>query len=266
MPLGANGQQMPDLSIIIATYNRRRTVECILRALEGQSLPGGQFEVLVVDDGSTDGTEDMLKTYAGPLDVHTFSTGLPADEYGYQKALNIGISHARSRYLVFLDSDMVPHRDALKNLLQAHEAWERRGESVLIRAWWVGRKNPLMHYLRRSHLRNYTPDPAKRHEKKFAQLYSRRENLDPNEAVSAFISVRKELAVAVNGFPEQARCWGMDGEFQRRLSSMANVRVVFEPSVYAIHGPVRGDVTQKEYRWTRSLLDHYMKMDRKGLS
>jgi hypothetical protein len=31
---------MPDLSIIIATYNRRRTVECILRALERQSLPG----------------------------------------------------------------------------------------------------------------------------------------------------------------------------------------------------------------------------------
>jgi hypothetical protein len=46
---------------------------------------------------------------------------------------------------------------------------------------------------------------------------------------------------------------------------MANVRVVFEPSVYAIHGPVRGDVSQKEYRWTRSLLDHYMEMNRKGL-
>jgi glycosyltransferase involved in cell wall biosynthesis len=75
---------MPDLSIIIATYNRRRTVECILRALEGQSLPGGQFEVLVVDDGSTDGTVDMLNAYDGPLDMHTFSTGLPAGEYGYQ--------------------------------------------------------------------------------------------------------------------------------------------------------------------------------------
>jgi len=257
---------MPDLSIIIATYNRRRTVECILRALERQSLPGRQFEVLVVDDGSTDGTEDMLDAYDGPLDMHTFSTGLPAGEYGYQVALNIGIWHARSRYLVFLDSDMVPHRDALKNLLEAHESWEQRGENVLVRAWWVGRKNPLILYLRRSHLRNYTPAPAKRHEKKFAEMYSRRENLDPNDAVSAFISVRKELAVAVNGFAEQARCWGMDDEFQRRLSSMANVVVVFEPSVYAIHGPVRGDVSQKEYRWTRSLLDHYMKMDSNGLS
>jgi glycosyltransferase involved in cell wall biosynthesis len=257
---------MTDLSIIIATYNRRRTLERILQALEGQSLPGGQFEVLVVDDGSTDGTQAMVKAYNGPLNMHTFSTGLPAGEYGYQKALNIGIRHACSRYLVFLDSDMVPHRDALKNLLAAHESWEQRGEKVLVRAWWAGRKNPLRLYLKRSHLLNYTPDPAKRYEKKFAELYSRWENLDPNDAVSAFISVRKELAVAVNGFAEQARCWGMDGEFQRRLSSMANVRVVFEPSVYAIHGPVRGDVSQKEYRWTRSLLDHYMKMDRNGLS
>jgi len=60
------------------------------------------------------------------------------------------------------------------------------------------------------------------------------ENLDPNDTVSAFISVRKNLAVAVNGFPEHARCWGMDGEFQRRLANMVNVRVVLEPSVYGI--------------------------------
>jgi glycosyltransferase involved in cell wall biosynthesis len=257
---------MPDLSVIIATYNRRRTLECILRALENQSLPREQFEVLIVDDGSTDGTEDMLNAYAGPLEIHMFSTGLPAGEYGYQKALNIGIRHARSTYLVFLDSDMVPHRDALKNLLETHHSWEQRGENVLVRAWWVGRKNPLIHYLKRSHLRNYTADRTKRHEKKFARLYARRDNLDPNEAVSAFISVRKELAVEVDGFPEQARCWGMDGEFQRRLATLANVRVVFEPAVYAIHGPVQGDVSQKEYRWTRSLLDQYKKMDRKGLS
>lgn len=257
---------MPDLSVIIATYNRRRTLECILRALENQSLPREQFEVLIVDDGSTDGTEHLLNAYAGPLEIHTFSTGLPAGEYGYQKALNIGIRHARSTYLAFLDSDMVPHRDALKNLLETHRSWEQRGESVLVRAWWVGRKNPLMLYLRRSHLRNYTSDRTKRHEKKFARLYARRDNLDPNEAVSAFISVRKELAVAVDGFPEQARCWGMDGEFQRRLATLANVRVVFEPTVYAIHGPVQGDVSQKEYRWTRSLVDHYRNMDRKGLS
>ena len=45
---------MPDLTIIIATYNRRRTLERIFQALEGQSLSSGQFEVLVVDDGSTE--------------------------------------------------------------------------------------------------------------------------------------------------------------------------------------------------------------------
>lgn len=153
---------MPDLTIIISTYNRRRTLERIFQALEGQSLSSGQFEVLVVEGSSTDVTEDMLNAYDGRLDMRTFSTGLPAGEYGYQKALNIGIRHARSRYLVFLDSDIVPHQDALKNLLEAHESWERRGENVPVRVWWVGRKNPLMLHLRKSHLRNYTLEPVKR--------------------------------------------------------------------------------------------------------
>jgi hypothetical protein len=58
----------------------------------------------------------------------------------------------------------------------------------------------------------------------------------------------------------------MDGEFQRRLVSMVDTRGGLDPSVYGIHGPMRGDVTQKEYRWTRGLLYHYMKMDRNGLS
>jgi hypothetical protein len=58
---------------------------------------------------------------------------------------------------------------------------------------------------------------------------SMRENPDPNDAVSASVSVGKDLAMTVTGVPEHGRFRGMDGEFQRRLSSMANVRGYSNP-------------------------------------
>jgi len=71
--------------------------------------------------------------------------------------------------------------------------------------------------------------------------------------------------VSVDGFPEHARCYGMDYEFQARLVAMAGVRIVFEPEIYAIHGPLPGDVRAETYRWTRELKDKYSSMRREGL-
>jgi hypothetical protein len=57
----------------------------------------------------------------------------------------------------------------------------------------------------------------------------------------------------------------MDYEFQARLVAMAGVRIVFEPEIYAIHGPLPGDVRAETYRWTRELKDKYSSMRREGL-
>lgn len=241
-------------------------MKAVLKALEEQTLPLKDFEVITIDDGSTDGTLEFLKGYRGPLNLKVDSTGLPLGEYGYLKALNQGIHLAKGTYLLFMDSDMVPRHDALEKLIKAHEKWDSQGEKVAIRAWWVRRRPLIKMWLKGELLRQYSPRRAMKKNRKFQKLYKKRENLRPQDAPSAFFSVRKDLAIAVDGFPEHARCYGMDYEFQDRLVDLAGIRIVFEPEIYAIHGPLPGDIRAEAYRWTKRLKDTYSNMGRKGLS
>jgi len=54
---------MRKLSIIIPVYNERTTVETLLSRVEDESLPGWKKEIIIIDDGSTDGTRDVLKKW-----------------------------------------------------------------------------------------------------------------------------------------------------------------------------------------------------------
>ena len=49
------------ISIIIPVYNEKNTVEQVLRAVEAVDLSGAEKEIIIIDDGSTDGTESVLK-------------------------------------------------------------------------------------------------------------------------------------------------------------------------------------------------------------
>jgi hypothetical protein len=84
-------------SIIIPTYNRRDLLERTLATVWSQTFT--DFEVIVVDDGSTDGTVDFLKGQGERLRLfHEVNRG-PGG------ARNLGAAHAAGRYLAFLDSD-----------------------------------------------------------------------------------------------------------------------------------------------------------------
>ena len=246
----------PELSVIITTFNRRRTLGAVLRSLERQTYQTydrQRLEVLVVDDGSTDGTTGMLARYRGPLTLQPLASGLGPDEYGYLLALNIGLQQAHGPYAVFLDSDMVLHREALERMMATHARWEAQGEQVAVRGWWARRKHPLKLWLRGDHLRNYRPERAARarRHRKLRQLLAHRDRLSPQEAHSAFLSVPTELARRAGGFAGHVRRYGMDGEFQARLQERFATRLVLEPGAYAIHGPLRGDVRATRYRHTR---------------
>lgn len=97
------------LSTIIPTYNRRDLLLETLRSLETQTLAPSEFEVIVVVDGSTDGTIEVLKDFRTTFLLKTFVQ----ENRGQAAARNYGARQATSDLLLFLDDDVTCSREVL---------------------------------------------------------------------------------------------------------------------------------------------------------
>ena len=105
------------ISVIVATYNREKMLGRLLQALTRQTMPAGDFEVIVVIDGATDGSESVceeLRARLPSLQVVRLDR-----RQGQTHALNRGVASARGAYLAFTDDDCVPEPDWLERLNQA---------------------------------------------------------------------------------------------------------------------------------------------------
>jgi glycosyltransferase involved in cell wall biosynthesis len=98
----------PVASAILAVYNAQSTILPCIESLLGQSV---KVEIIVVDDGSVDGTLKKLSIYKD-LKILKQSHGGPA------LARNLGSSHANSDILLFVDSDMIFDRDYVAKLIK----------------------------------------------------------------------------------------------------------------------------------------------------
>ncbi len=92
--------QTPALSIVIPAYNAANTLPELLDALSQQTVPASDFEVIVVDDGSTDATADIARRAGVRI--------LSQTNQGPAAARNHGAKEARGKYIIFTDSDCVP--------------------------------------------------------------------------------------------------------------------------------------------------------------
>lgn len=90
----------PLVSVIVCVHNQQKFIGRCLRSLIAQSLDQASYEIIVVDDGSTDLTPYALNLFAGAITVITNETniGLPA-------SINRGIEAAAGEYIIRVDSD-----------------------------------------------------------------------------------------------------------------------------------------------------------------
>ena len=109
-------------SIVIPTYQRRETVLNTVMALRRQAHH--DFEVIVVVDGSTDGTADALRTLQVPFDL----TVLEQPNRGGAAARNAGAAAARGELLLFLDDDM----EAEPEMAAEHDRSHREGADLVL--------------------------------------------------------------------------------------------------------------------------------------
>lgn len=115
-------------SVVIPTYNRLPILAKCLRALEQQRLetqtPIQGYEIVVVDDGSTDGTLEWLAAHAAEFPhVLTHSQ----DHQGPAAARNLGVHQAKGDTVIFIDSDLV----VTENFLQSHAEALVKGQENL---------------------------------------------------------------------------------------------------------------------------------------
>ena len=107
---------MPAISVIIPTYNRQARLEKVLAALAQQTVAVDDMEVIVVSDGSTDGTDDALGEGRTPMPV----TFLPQENQGVAVARNNGVGAATAELILFIDDDVVPEPECVAVHLDAH--------------------------------------------------------------------------------------------------------------------------------------------------
>jgi len=98
------------MSVIVPAYNAQDTLGSCLAALQAQSLPRDRYEVIVVDDGSTDRTADIARQYGARL-LHQPNAGPAA-------ARNRGAQAARGEILLFTDADCSPARDWIERMTE----------------------------------------------------------------------------------------------------------------------------------------------------
>jgi glycosyltransferase involved in cell wall biosynthesis len=104
-------QMPPQISVVIAAYNAERFIRETLESVLGQNLHN--LEVIVVDDGSTDGTQQVLRSISDPR-----FTVVRQDNSGVSAARNAGLALARAPYIFFLDGDDLLTADALSRMVK----------------------------------------------------------------------------------------------------------------------------------------------------
>ena len=108
---------MPDISVVIPTYNRPQNLAACLASLARQSLDGERFEVVVVDDGGQTDTASVIGQFRDDLQLQL----LRQENAGPASARNTGIERARGRFIALTDDDCEAGEHWLETLLAALE-------------------------------------------------------------------------------------------------------------------------------------------------
>jgi GT2 family glycosyltransferase len=249
----------PRLSVVVVSWNEIDELSRCLAALAAHPAGGGQ-EVIVVDNGSTDGTAEMVaRRHPEHLLIRN-----PANR-GAAVARNIGMARARGRYIAIVDSDAYVHEGALERLC-----------SLLDEDADVGMVGPKLLYEDGGLQESCRRVPSilgvvaqrfpvgrladHRARRRYLMLDADHERtMDVVFVLGATMVFRRELLTRVGGFDARARYAGFLDDADLALRTWrAGWRVVYLPEAVATHGYRRRSRKRNLSRQTLALVHSYI--------
>jgi poly-beta-1,6 N-acetyl-D-glucosamine synthase len=236
-PIDDRKRALPFVSIVVPAYNEEMLIDASLNSLLELDYPG--YEILVVDDGSTDGT------YARAMELARASTRVPVRVIrklngGKADALNVGIAHARGQFVLNMDSDTVLDKNALRACVRHFSDPKVAAVAGNIKVF--NRENILTRIQAIEYIQGLAITRK-------AQSHARICNIIPGP-LGMF---RKDALQQVGGYDEDT--FAEDCDVTLKLL-MRGWHVVYEANAVAwVETPSRSnDLIKQRYRWCRGIL------------
>jgi len=137
-----------NLSIIIPVYNQEKIITKTLDSLINQSLPQNEYEIIIIDDGSTDKTLETSKSFKKKIKIKT-SILKTINKHGKGVARNLGIKKAHNEIIVLLDGDIIASKNLLAEHLEWHQKFSKENFTMVGHIAWAPqlKMTPFMYWL-----------------------------------------------------------------------------------------------------------------------
>ncbi len=197
-------------SVVIPVRNGVNTISQCLLALENQSIPTDEYEIIVVDDGSTDGTATAVQRF-GHVTLLSQNPGGPA------KARNTGIREANGEWVLFTDADCIPAPNWIDILLQAVQTADADGG----KGTYTSKQTGLV---------------ARFVQTEYETKYERMRGTERIDFVDTYSAIyRREVLLTVGGFDETLPSTSLeDQELSFRVAE-AGYKLIFVPKAVVQH-------------------------------
>ena len=207
------------LSLIVPSYNRLPILKKCLSALAGQTVSASLFEVIVIDDGSTDGTEDFMRNYSAPFRLQY----LRQSNAGTGAARRNGVEHATGEYLLLMNDDTICEPNVLEEHLKAQQAYSAHRWAVLGDFEYPAeaRRRALTHFLRESSFMFPQVDMTEGCPYAYSHF------------ITCNLSIRRDAVVQAGSFDSTYKL-SEDTELGIRLFEMG-YGVIYHPAAHAWH-------------------------------
>jgi len=213
---------MVKVSVVIPTYNRLDQLKQVIAALQQQNYPIDDFEVVIVSDGCTDGTEAYLAQYTKPLKLQV----LTQQNQGPAASRNLGASRAQGDIILFIDDDVVPTPNLIREHLKVHQ---ENGEDIIALGPMlsppVAQLSPWSHWEQEMLMKQYSAMDDGKWEPSARQFYTGNSSLSRQHLIDS------------GGFDISFRR-AEDVELAYRLE-LKGLRFIYNPEAIGYHYSIR---------------------------